>query len=508
MPEYDAVVIGAGNGGLSAGAQLAASSVKVLILEQHNLPGGLATSFVRGRFEFEATLHELGNVGSRENKGGIRRLLEDGLGAKVDFVPVPEAFRLIITDEDLDVTMPFGVDAYLEAIEEAVPGSRSSVSEYLELCKEATVGTGHLFKSKGHIDETVLKSEYSKFLKCAGYSYEKVTSRLGLPDKARKILDAYWLYLAVPPSRMAFSVYGAMLYIFLLHGAYVPRFRSHELSVAMEKRIRDCGGAVEFNTRVDKILVENGRVVGVETAQGDRITTNHVICNASPTLAYNYLIHPKSEVPEVAYKNVNARIEGVSSFVVYLGLDASPEELGLSEYSYFIHDHMDLERLYASLSNLFNPQAQACICLNAAIPDCSPPGTTLLSLTGVYQLGVWETVKPENYVTIKRKVAEQFIDKFEKAMKTNVRDHIEEIEIATPQTFSRYTGAYKGNTYGYELETWDSIITRIMAMEEERYIKGVRFTGGSAFLGPGYNSTLSSGRAAAIQTLGDMEGDK
>jgi len=36
----------------------------VLVLEQHTVPGGFATSFVRGRFEFEAALHQLADVGS------------------------------------------------------------------------------------------------------------------------------------------------------------------------------------------------------------------------------------------------------------------------------------------------------------------------------------------------------------------------------------------------------------------------------------------------------------
>ena len=60
---YDVVVIGAGNGGLSATAYLAQKGLKVLLLEQHNLPGGVATSFVRGRFEFETSLHELASFG-------------------------------------------------------------------------------------------------------------------------------------------------------------------------------------------------------------------------------------------------------------------------------------------------------------------------------------------------------------------------------------------------------------------------------------------------------------
>ncbi|MBW2676869.1 MAG: NAD(P)-binding protein [Deltaproteobacteria bacterium] len=52
--DYDAIVIGAGNGGLTASAALARKGMQVLLLERHNIPGGCATSFCRGRFEFGA----------------------------------------------------------------------------------------------------------------------------------------------------------------------------------------------------------------------------------------------------------------------------------------------------------------------------------------------------------------------------------------------------------------------------------------------------------------------
>ena len=55
---YDVIVVGAGNGGLAAAATTAKGGLKTLLLEKHNLPGGCASSFVRGRFEFEPSLHE------------------------------------------------------------------------------------------------------------------------------------------------------------------------------------------------------------------------------------------------------------------------------------------------------------------------------------------------------------------------------------------------------------------------------------------------------------------
>ena len=137
--EFDAVVIGAGNGGLTAAATLAGKGMKTLLLEQHNLPGGFATSFVRGRFEFEPSLHEISDFGPPEDKGNVRQLLEDKIGLDLQWIRVPEAYRLIIPNEKggrLDVVMPFGKEEYLSKMEEYVPGSRHSVTEFIRLCEE------------------------------------------------------------------------------------------------------------------------------------------------------------------------------------------------------------------------------------------------------------------------------------------------------------------------------------------------------------------------------------
>ena len=81
--DYDVIVIGAGNGGLYAGAFTAKNGLKTLIVEKHNIPGGSATSFVRGRFDFETSLHELCNLGTAENPGGVMKLFQ-AAGAAVE----------------------------------------------------------------------------------------------------------------------------------------------------------------------------------------------------------------------------------------------------------------------------------------------------------------------------------------------------------------------------------------------------------------------------------------
>ena len=96
MDKYDAVVIGAGNGGLVAAIRLLQGGAKVLVVEKHNLPGGFATSFRRGRFEFEASLHELNDFGPADNGGDVRALFDSlGVTDKIEWTPIPEAYRVI-----------------------------------------------------------------------------------------------------------------------------------------------------------------------------------------------------------------------------------------------------------------------------------------------------------------------------------------------------------------------------------------------------------------------------
>jgi phytoene dehydrogenase-like protein len=505
---YDCVVIGAGNGGLAAAAQLAAAGARVLLLEQHTVPGGFATSFVRGRFEFEAALHHFADVGSPTVKGSVRNFLEDSIGVYLDWVEIPDAFRMILTDpgEDLDVTVPYGVQGFIDAIEGAAPGSRESVTNYINLCKEVLEAITYIGRSKGNPDRGVLTKQYANFLKTCPYTMDQVADALHIPERARKILHAQWTFLGPPTSRLNFTVFASMLYLFLTRGSSIPRQRSHELSVALDSRIRELGGHTQYNTRVEEILVKNGKITGVVTSKGDRIETGHVVSNASPTLVYNHLISPKSEVPEIALRACNARMHGLSSMVVYLGLDATLEELGLHEYGYFVYANMNTDELYQSFTTIDAPKVQAVLCLNHALPDCSPPGTSIVSITTLYRPEAWQHVGPRDYVKVKNRVAGDLITHLEQATGAPLREHIEEFEVATPQTFSRYTGSYNGIIYGYEPEPWDSLIPRMMMMMgDDKHIDGLGFCGGNAFRCHGYSSAVKSGETAALLMLRDMD---
>ena len=86
---YDAIVIGAGNGGLTAAVGLAQKGARTLLLEKQSIPGGFATSFVRNGYEFEGSLHHLSGLGDKDNPGPLYHVLEDiGIVEDIPYLPI------------------------------------------------------------------------------------------------------------------------------------------------------------------------------------------------------------------------------------------------------------------------------------------------------------------------------------------------------------------------------------------------------------------------------------
>ncbi|EJO5347238.1 NAD(P)/FAD-dependent oxidoreductase [Clostridium botulinum] len=504
--KYDAVIIGASLGGLSAALQLGMKGKKALVLEQHNLPGGLATSFVRGRFEFEATLHELQSVGTKKDPRKIRKFLDEA-GVDIDWIQIPEAYKVVYSKENIDVIMPYGIDNMIETVDKEVPGTREKMKSLMNTCKEVLDSMNYFGKIGGadKLSKLELLKNHGSFVRTAGYTAKEVIDTFKLPKKAIDIIVPYWIYVGVPLSKLSFTVWAYLMADYFEGGAVVCSHNSHSLSLSMQKRAEEMGARVELKTRVDKILVKKGNVIGVRTNKGKEIECDYVICASYPNNVYRTMIEPIKEVPKEAIKLTNARSIGVTAFSVYLALDVEPDRLNIDSYSYFIGDTMDTDEIWENYKTIESPKYITTIVLNKANPKCFPKGTTEMSITALPKADGWMKVKKEDYMKVKRAYAKAMIDKMNKVLGVNLYDHIEEIEIATPETIARYTGSYNGSVYGYEHVIWDSLIARILEERKERYIKGLEFIGAHASIGNGYAPNITSGIKAATEVLKDMK---
>ena len=132
MATYDAIVIGAGNGGLTACATLARRGVNVLLLERHNIPGGCATSFCRGRFEFEVSLHQLSGLGSVEKPGPLRGTLTRlGVMDQLEFVQMQDLYRVIVPNR-LDLTLKPDLGEMIAELQKQFPHEKEGIAGYFD----------------------------------------------------------------------------------------------------------------------------------------------------------------------------------------------------------------------------------------------------------------------------------------------------------------------------------------------------------------------------------------
>ena len=504
---YDVVVIGAGNGGLAAAIRVLQGGYSCLLLEQHNLPGGFATSFRRGRFEFEASLHELNDFGSPEEPGDIRVLFRElGVEDKIEWIRIPDAYHLITTDKRYDCEMPFGQAAFIDKMEQYVPGSRPSMTAFFQLCEEVRQAQAYSSSVNGNTDSSYMKEHFPNFVRAGSYSVNEVLDALHMPKAAQDILGAYWCYLGVDLDRMSFLHYGSMVIRYITRDAWMPSMRSHEISLAMDARIRELGGDIWYHSRAEKILTdEKNAITGVRLTDGTLIPTRHVIANCSPHLVFGQLLEKKS-VTEQMVRAANARTFAGRGFSMFLGLNKSAQELGIKSHNYFIYDTADSAKQYDLMRKVDTNHVQATVCLNNAHPQCSPPGTCILYFTTMFMSDDWGNIAQTDYFKAKDRVAKDMIEVFERETGCSIREAIEEIAVASPTTYARYCGHPQGVIYGYEAADWDSLMPRLMMMKEDAALfPGLRFAGGYAMRSSGYSSAYVSGDISGRQTVGDLK---
>ncbi len=496
---YDVIVIGGALAGLSSALMLADKGLDVLVLERHNLPGGIATSFVRSGIEIEAALHEMMSIGEKNNRLKVGKFFDD-MGVNIDWLKVPECYHASLPG--IELTLHPGLETFAKEVDGEVPGTYDKVLRLLNLCNTVFDSVNELSIHPMSKVQMLLKHE--AFVKTAGYSTQEVLDTFELPQKALDLLAPYWIYVGSGFKDLPFTIYSVLMADYVGYGSFIPHKFSHEMSLKMAERAEAMGVQIEYRQNVEKILVKNGKAYGVRTKRGDEIHSDYVICSAYPHKVYTSMIEPASEVPVKAIKMVNGRRLSLTAFSVIMILDRTAEELGIKDYSVFRGDTMDTDALYNDLAGLGPYRYLTCICHNLANPDATPAGTCSYSITTLPQVTGWKTVKAEDYDRVKHEVAKQMIGDMSAYLGVNLLDHVLECVIETPMTIARYTGAWNGCIYGFAHTMEDHIVARLQTAEEEKFIEGLEFSGAHQISGDGMGPAVTNGRKAAKNVLDDI----
>lgn len=467
MKNVDVIVIGAGNGGLASAATLSMEGKKVIVFEKHNIPGGCGTSFRRGRFEFEVALHQLSSMGTVDKPGPLRELFKEyGIEDQIDWIEIDSLFKVNLPG-GIGVSIPSDRKKAEELLIKTFPHEKEGVVKYFDAVykfydesEEFMKASGGSTEDPSSLKKFVVKMGFAKkYPALAKYglkSTQEVLDEFFTTPEIKLCLSAYWCFMGMPPERFPFSILAKCTRIYIEDKPFYLRGGSQVISQALTEAIIKKGGKVKFNCGVEKIIIENGKAVGVIDENGVEYRSKKIISNISPLHTYGNLLK-EDEIPVEAREYFKAYTVGISALTCFIGLDCPPETIGFTDSFNLIYDSLDANRDFMGAYNLL-PENDPIIATNYTVDDpmVSPEGTSVITAGTLKYSAEWEKLSPEQYYETKYKAANIIVDRLEKSF-PGIRDHIEEIEVATPLTHMRYLNHPGGAIYGFEQDLKSSV---------------------------------------------------
>ena len=450
--DADVIVIGSGPAGLTAAAYLAATGRTVIVLEQHDLAGGNCTVFRHRGFEFDVGLHYIGDCGP----GGVipSVLAGVGLGDRIDYAEMDHDGFDTLVFPDLELRVPAGWEAYRDRLAEAAPDQAAEITECLRILEEVAQ-QAQMASIPGAetptLDEWGLRSLHDLFVET------------GLSPRARTLLDHWAGLYGSGPADVAVSMHAAIINHYM-QGAYYPVGGGQVLPARLVEVVESLGGEVRTLARVEQVVVEGGRVTGVELEGGEILTAPVVVSNADYKRTVTELVGESHWRPETVAAARDA-VMTLGLVVLYVVVDTDLTDRPNTNYHVF--PDWDTEAIWQTLEEGELPPDETWTYVSMASrkdPDNSelcPPGHTNFQIMTLAPRGYsfWGIEdgpaqggryrRDERYRAAKDDLTDRLIRSAERALGP-FRDHIVHMEMATPLTHERYTLSSEGTSYGLQ----------------------------------------------------------
>lgn len=518
---FDAIVIGAGIGGLTTAAMLARRGLSVLVLEMHYELGGCATVFDRvGKgqgYQFDVGLHYIGDC---EPGGLIPRILDAAGVDHIDFLEQdPDGFDTLHFP-DLEFKVPRGIERYRARLKECFPQEARGIDRYIQLLYQVwtLMGIGavplrHLHRLPGCL----------MALRHTGSTLAQFLDTCTRDPALRAVLCGQLGVYHQPPSRASLMGHAGVTMHFL-QGSFYPAGGGAVLSDRLAEVVEGHGGKILLRAKAQRILVEGGRVVGVSFKSpllGERTARAPVIVsNADLKHTLLELVEGGVLPPKLVTRTRNFEMSPAMG-VVYLGVRRDFRAEQARNTNLRIYPSYDLEHVYKDASAGRFSQRPHVFVGNASLkdpgnPEVAPPGVFNLQLMSLApsQYESWGVTEASfrdgsyrrsaQYREIKQQFAESLIRESERVL-PGLGGQIVFQEVSTPLTVMRYTGASNGTSYGMSLVPWQFLHHRPTAKTP---VKGLFLCGASLRTGHGIFGAMTSGVEAASAVLGSkVKGD-
>lgn len=493
MADYDAIVIGAGTGGLSVGAQLAAQGRKTVILEQGPRVGGCCSTFERQgyRFDLGASLIE-----SPALIDLAFRRLGTSLRAEVDLVACDPIYTLARQD-GTQVPRPLSVEAAAEEIGKIAPDDVAGWYAYVAYMREFNAAAQDLFLSPamtlGDLRAFFARNPaMSRFVPLFLNSYQDVLRRFFKHPQVLESLAYQSFFIGLPPEL------APGLFAVIPVGEHDGLYYSKGGMIGIPKALQRCGERhgleVRLNTPVKQVMVRQRRAVGVVLDDGTELTAPVIVSDINAKTLYLGLIG-EAHLPWLARVGIKSYEYAIAIPMLYLGVNYEPPLQSHHTLATVSLAAMNDFWQQEYLSRQFNADRQFGIIswTSHSDPQLAPPGrhTLILTLTPApYRRAdgrSWDAVKPE--------LVEKIVAYYSWRYIPGLQEHVEIAELATPLDFERNLRTPEGAIYALRQDVAHEAVFRPAA--KSKSIQGLYLVGASTHPGGGVPTTIASGLIAA-----------
>jgi all-trans-retinol 13,14-reductase len=455
-PDYDAIVIGSGMGGLTTAALLSDLGWKVCVLEQHYTAGGFTHSYERAGYEWDVGVHYIGEVGAATR---TRKMFDFLSGGQLKWAPMDDEYdRFYIGDNVF--TAVAGKEEFRENLVRQFPNEARAIDRYLALLGRSGDALSAFGMSRGMSwwMRWAMKPWFAWKLRGPfGKGTWEVLSELTDDKDLIAVLCGQWGDMGLPPKRSPFIAH-AMIARHYLYGGYYPVGGSWRIADTIIPKIQAAGGEVFTYARVEQILVENGRVSGVEMKDGHRIECNCVISSAGVDNTFNHLL-PDDVATNSGYRRQMKNVKpSMAHLGMYIGLKGSAEALGLPKTNFWIYPGNDYDKALDEFMD--NPDAPFPIVYisfpSAKDPDYENrhPGTATIEIVAPAPYERFEKWKDEtwgkrgeDYEAFKEALGSQLMEYLYDRL-PQLRGKVDYYEVSTPLSTNWFGGYQRGELYG------------------------------------------------------------
>ncbi len=470
------VIIGGGISGLSTGCYAQMNGFQSEIFEMHSLPGGVCTSWKRGDYLFDHCLHWV--LGSNKGTSLYPIFKELGVADNVEFY-YTDRFREVTLNNKI-LTAYTDVNKFKAELIRLFPEEKKGINKYIRIVIKYTKFDPPMdgdFGRFGVINFIKLLPFMPSFFKLKSVTVEKFINKMFKNQEIKDMLFRLFPVRGMP----ALMAVMPLAFMHRKEGGY-PLGGSLNFARAIERKYLESGGKINYECKVKKILVENGRAKGIELNNGNIVPADIVIsaCDGRTTLYEmlegKYLTNTIKEFynkpslwPAIMSislgikRDFSNKVE-INDFKLKEPVIVGGKEVFWCGFFHYCHDSQ------------FAPRGKSVV-------------QTQIETDYAYWKELYEKDR-KAYNREKDRVLAAYIEILD-GIFPGIKEDIEVTDIASPVTWERYTGNWQGSYEGWlpTVKTFGSTLPKNLPGLRSFYM-----TGQWIFPGGGVPMCMAQGR--------------